>query len=238
MEGLGGGGCEPWAGARRGRGRRPPPNSDISLQEWLEALKPTSFLFCTNSQAAAPLSPACLRPVVNSQKIMCPEVLAASPAGSIFSCLALAACSSLTPLQPATGALPLSPSHAGSLWWALLPATQPRQQLESPLLFPGHAAPRRGGGPHLPARHACSVFQWSLIVQNSGGGRGRTLQSQPNEEFQKSNHIKFLKLPAGKAPAGAELPGLIAPVSLPQKLYLGPSLPRCRVSPSEGAIAN
>lgn len=41
---MAGGGCEPRAGACRGRGHLHPPNSDI-LQEWLEALKPTSSLF-------------------------------------------------------------------------------------------------------------------------------------------------------------------------------------------------
>lgn len=96
VEGLDGGGCEHWAGACRARGHLHPPNSDVSLQEWLEALKPTSSLSCTNSPAAAPLSPDCLRPVVNSQKMMCPAVIAAEIADSVVSSWALAVGSSLT----------------------------------------------------------------------------------------------------------------------------------------------
>lgn len=96
VEGLDGGGREHWAGAHRARGHLHPPNSDISLQEWLESLKPTSSLSCMNSPAAAPLSPDCLRPVVNSQKMMCPAVIAAETADSVVSSWALAVCSSLT----------------------------------------------------------------------------------------------------------------------------------------------
>lgn len=124
VEGLDGGGCEPWAGACRGRGHLHPPNSDISLREWLEALKPTSSLsLCTNSQAAAPVSPDRLWPVVNNQKIMCPELIAASTAASIFSCLALAVCSSLTLLRPALAPSSTHTATLGASGCALLPAT-------------------------------------------------------------------------------------------------------------------
>lgn len=60
-----------------GWGHLHPSSTDILLQEWLEASKSTSSLFCTNRQAAAPLSVDNLQLVVNCQKVMCPEVIAA-----------------------------------------------------------------------------------------------------------------------------------------------------------------
>lgn len=94
-----------------------------SYRNGLRLSSPHPLSFCANSQAAAPVSPDRLRPVVNSQKIMCPEVIVASTAGSIFSCLALAVCSSLTLLRPALAPSPTHTATLGASGCTLLPAT-------------------------------------------------------------------------------------------------------------------